>query len=102
MMFKLSHLRLALASLALAILAACGSTDDNRGVANYADDAGITARVRLALVQHPVWRQADLQVSTQSGVVRLTGQVPEDHDPGQLGALVAGIDGVLGVTNDVR
>lgn len=102
MMFKLSRLRLALATLALAILAACGSTDDNRGVAHYADDAGITARVRLALVQHPIWRQADLQVSTQSGVVRLTGQAPDDLDPKQLNDLVAAVDGVLGVTNDVR
>lgn len=96
----LPNLRFLLATLLLT-LAACGSPDHANPI-QYADDAGITARVRMALIQDPRWRDANLQVSTQSGVVRLTGTLPEDQSEEELLAVVQAVDGVRDVRNDVR
>ena len=92
--------RLLLATL-LVSLAACGSPDHATPI-QYADDAGITARVRMALIQDPRWSNANLQVSTQSGVVRLTGTLDEEQNPEELIALVQEVEGVRDIRNDVR
>ena len=94
-------LRHALPALLL-VLAACGTPDQAATPVAYADDAGVTARVRIALVQHPIWRDANLQVTTQSGVVLVTGSVPQGQTEASLATLIREVEGVQEVRLDTR
>lgn len=99
MMSKLSHHFLRAFALSSALLlGACTSNDSPVTPATYADDAGTTARVRIALMQNPQWRPADLQITTEAGVVRITGYPPAGTDLGaeELQHLVEQVDGVRG------
>ncbi len=95
--------RFAAAAAATAMLVACTSNEPLVTPATYADDAGTTARVRIALMQDERWRTADLQITTEGGIVQITGNAPADSDLGEaeLQKLVHQIDGVQATDIDL-
>lgn len=73
--------------------------DSQRSAGQTLDDAGITAKVKAALLAEKDVNGTSINVDTMEGRVTLSGKVP---DPGQVdrAAQVAGsIEGVKGVDN---
>lgn len=66
-----------------------------------ADDAAITAKVKVALLSADGLKSGDISVDTSQGRVTLTGSVPEQQQV-QLASSVAGtVEGVRDVENRI-
>jgi hyperosmotically inducible protein len=92
--------RLALIAAALA-LSACAATRTHESPGEYADDAGITARVKTALVDDQDTKARQIDVETFRGVVQLNGFV--DSAPAKLKAteVAQAVPGVKEVHNNL-
>jgi CBS domain-containing protein len=67
-----------------------------------APDEEILARVRRDVIDRQLWDEPlAVQIDVREGVVTLTGQVPQRSTVALAGSLVAGVDGVVGVHNDL-
>lgn len=67
-----------------------------------APDQEILARVRRDIIDRRLWDEPlAVQIDVLEGVVSLTGQVPQRSTVALVGSLVAGVDGVVGVQNQL-
>ncbi|WP_238173763.1 CBS domain-containing protein [Kribbella speibonae] len=67
-----------------------------------APDQEILARIRRDVVDGHLWDEPlAVQIDVLEGVVTLTGQVPQRSTVALAGSLVAGVDGVVGVHNEL-
>ena len=93
-MMPASALRPILALLvALAALGGCSAAINPA----LREDAQLSARVKTALVNHPVLGVYPIQVRAAGGVVQLTGQVAAEAEIAQVVALVRAVPGVTDV-----
>lgn len=82
-------------------LIASGSTAvDSAGVA--ISDTAVTAKVKAELLSAKDLKSQDIHVTTKDGYVRLTGSVPDDQQRTQAAGTVRNLDGVKGVTDDLK
>ena len=67
-----------------------------------APDQEIQARVRRDIIERHLWDEPlAVQIDVVEGVVTLSGQVPQRSTAALAGSLVAGVDGVVGVRNEL-
>jgi hyperosmotically inducible protein len=62
-------------------------------------DAGITTQVKAAIIAYPALKSLEVNVTTTSGVVTLTGFVDSAADRERSGAIAAAVAGVRSVEN---
>ncbi|MCE4556740.1 BON domain-containing protein [Roseateles cellulosilyticus] len=79
--------------------AAEASREALAGVGTAIDDAGISTKVKAALAVDPALSAARIDVTTQSGVVRLDGPAPNAAAKERASVLAAAPEGVRGVDN---
>jgi osmotically-inducible protein OsmY len=95
-------LRLPIAMLLAATLAACAAPDKRQGAGEYVDDAWITSKVKGAFVKNADLSAAEIHVNTYKGEVQLSGFVSDAGDVGKAAAVAGGIEGVKSVRNDLQ
>jgi len=67
---------------------------------NFLDDSVLTTRVKSALLADPDVRGNDIAVSSNKGVVQLSGYVDDTRQQARAEAVAHGVDGVQSVVND--
>lgn len=77
------------------------ATADKKTVAESIDDASITSQVKYALLTHKSTSALKTKVSTNDGVVVISGVAANDAEKSLVGKLATGIRGVKSVTNDM-
>jgi hyperosmotically inducible protein len=76
-----------------------GTADTGRAVAQAADDTGITAKVKTALIAESQLNSKSIGVDTQNGVVTLSGTVPERAQIDRAAQVAQAVEGVKRVDN---
>jgi hyperosmotically inducible protein len=71
----------------------------DRGVGQTLDDAGITAKVKAALLAEKGVNGTAIDVDTMQGKVTLTGKVPDQSQVDRATQVARGIEGVKDVDN---
>ena len=80
----------------------CSSSPTKEGTGQYFDDTVITGKVKAALVEDPATKATEINVETFKGVVQLSGFVSSQAAVSRAVELARGVNGVKGVTNDMR
>ena len=88
--------------LALGQLAGCASSGSGGPVAQYVDDATITAGVKAAIVREPTLKVFEIDVETVRGVVQLSGFVSSADSVAAAASAARTVKGVKSVRNDLR
>lgn len=68
----------------------------------YVDDAMITTRVKAALVEDKQVQSLKISVTTEQGVVKISGTVPSVEVGKRALQIAAGVQGVKDVRNDLK
>ncbi len=71
-------------------------------VAQYVDDATITAGVKAAIVREPTLKVFEIDVETVQGVVQLSGFVSSADSVAAAASVARTVKGVKSVKNDLR
>lgn len=90
-----------LAGLVLCGIAGCATERPTASPAQ-ADDAGITAGVKAALLGDASLKANEIDVDTDQGVVRLSGFVSSADDVAAAAAVARTVRGVMSVRNELR
>jgi hyperosmotically inducible protein len=90
-----------LAALVLCGIAGC-ATDSATATVQQADDTGITAGVKAALLGDAGLKANEIDVDTDQGVVRLSGFVGSADDVAAAAAAARTVRGVRSVRNELR
>lgn len=88
--------------LALGQIAGCATSGGGGPVAQYVDDATITAGVKAAIVREPTLSVFDIDVETVQGVVQLSGFVSSADSVAAAASVARTVKGVKSVRNDLR
>ncbi len=88
--------------LAFSQVAGCATSGGGGPVAQYVDDATITAGVKAAIVREPTLSIFDIDVETVQGVVRLSGFVSSADSVAAAASVARTVKGVKSVKNDLR
>lgn len=79
------------------------SANDRRTLGAQIDDKNVVLKANRALADHPATAEgSNINVTSYNGVMLLTGQTRTEQIRQQAGALVAKIDGVRDVQNQIR
>jgi hyperosmotically inducible protein len=73
----------------------------NNSPALYVDDSVITAKVKAALAADSAVKSSEISVTTNSGVVTLSGQVDDSDQKSAAVKDAAGVSGVKDVTDNL-
>lgn len=96
------YLSVVIVALSVGAVAACAPTHERRGTGEVVDDAGLTARVKTALLKAENVNASAINVNTYRGEVQLSGFV-ENHAMAQRALAAArSVAGVRTVRNDMR
>jgi hyperosmotically inducible protein len=76
-----------------------GAADTTRAAAQATDDAGVTAKVKTALIAASELNSKSINVDTQNGVVTLSGTVPEKVQVERAAQVAQTVGGVKRVDN---
>tara|TARA_R110000787_G_scaffold58117_28_gene132525 strand:- start:188 stop:541 length:354 start_codon:yes stop_codon:yes gene_type:complete len=79
---------------------AAGNTAEKAG--DFAADSALTAKVKVALISHRDLDAIDIEVESTDGVVTLSGEVPNQAALEQAEMVVAQLEGVKDVHNELR
>ena len=90
-----------LIAAALVGLAGCASTGKEGGN-SYLDDAAVTARVKRAIYNEPSLKVMNVGVTTEDGVVELTGNVKSRGERAKAGEVARKAEGVKRVKNELK
>jgi osmotically-inducible protein OsmY len=95
---------LALLCVLVAGTVGCAAAGDEAGPAatRAVDDTRITAGVKAAIAAEPALREAEIDVATSQGIVRLSGFVSSAEDVATAAAVARTVTGVQSVRNDLR
>jgi osmotically-inducible protein OsmY len=89
--------------LAGLVVSAAGCATEGSGAASgFFADAGITTRVKKAIYDDPSLKVTAIGVTTQNGVVQLTGSVKSRGESMRVVRVVRKVEGVKGVKNDLQ
>jgi hyperosmotically inducible protein len=75
---------------------------DPRSVGTQIDDATITAKVKLKLIEDPITKARKIDVDTVNGVVTLTGAVESEKEIKRAIEIARNVEGVKKVVNNLR
>lgn len=88
------------AAVLVAALAGCAGAGVKTG--QYVDDSTITTKVRTALLGADNLASTGINVSTDKGAVRLSGQANSETDKRRAENLAKDVEGVKSVTSDIQ
>ena len=91
-----------LVAVSVGALSACAPTNERRGTGEFVDDAGLTARVKTALIKAENVNAAAINVNTYRGEVQLSGFVDNSAMAQRAIAAARSVQGVRAVRNDMR
>ena|SRR5256884_9085790 len=97
-MIKLKHRFALVTAAALLGLAGCASTGGN----TFFDDAATTMRVKKAIFNDPSLQVMNISVTTEAGVVDLSGTVKSKAERSRASAVATKVEGVKKVKNDLK
>lgn len=84
-----------------ALLTGCAGGRSKKSTGDYIDDAAITTKVKTALLRDPVVGGLAINVDTYKGTVQLSGTAKSETERSKAAEIARGVDGVLGVRNDI-
>ena len=87
------------AVLALGLAGCASDSSKSQGVGEYASDAGLTAKVKTALVAEPGLKALQINVDTADGVVTLSGTVDSPTNVDRATQVAQAVQGVKSVDN---
>jgi hyperosmotically inducible periplasmic protein len=96
------YLRVTLITAITAMFLLLGACAQDRTVGGRIDDAAITARANAALAGSPVTSAWDVSVESRNGTVLLSGFVETEEERQEAGRIVAQVDGVQEVHNNIE
>ena len=92
----------ALVAAALSVgMMGCQSTPTQASASEYVDDAGLTARVKSALLADPKVSGLAINVETFKGRVQLSGFANNEAERKRAHEVAHGVDGATTVINDI-
>lgn len=100
-MFK-QMLKIVSVAMFAMVLGACAGTATQRSTGEYTDDAAVTARVKLALINDPQVKAAEIQVATFRNVVQLSGFAESQMLINRAVQVTRSVEGVKEVSNDIK
>jgi osmotically-inducible protein OsmY len=80
---------------------AATSAPKTESAGEYVDDAVVTTKVKVAVLEEPSLKSAEINVETYKGVVQLTGFVRSRADISKAAEVAKGVNGVKSVKNDM-
>ena len=86
----------------MAFFSGCTSTSEYQGSREQYDDIVITTKVHEAILDEPLLRPYEINVSTVKGVVELSGIVNTRDEMERAVAIARSIKGIRFVKNDIR
>ncbi|MBF0626820.1 MAG: BON domain-containing protein [Magnetococcales bacterium] len=89
-------------AVSMLYMVGCAATMTQEGTGEYFDDSVITAKVKTAILDHPMLKVAEINVETFKGVVQLSGFVSSQAEAKKAIAVAQGVGGVSSVKNDMR
>jgi len=89
------------ALLASATLTGCAAISGQETASEYVDDAAITAKVKMQILDDPTLKSAQISVETMENVVQLSGFVDSSFAVNRAGDLARGVPGVRALRNDL-
>jgi hyperosmotically inducible periplasmic protein len=100
-MMNLKKLTAAALVCAAVATSACAASGSERSTGTVIDDGVIGAKVKTALIEDPVTKAHQIDVSVNKGVVQLAGTVDTQASKTQAGMLAQKVDGVHQVKNSL-
>jgi osmotically-inducible protein OsmY len=92
-------IRLLVALMMLAILAACASTPQHSSTGEVVDDSVITTKIKSLLANDDFLKSFQISVETRKGIVELSGFVDSQKAKDKAGQIARGVEGVKSVQN---
>lgn len=84
------------------VVAGCASNSRQEGTGEYIDDSVITGKVKMAILDDPALKVAEINVETFKGVVQLSGFVSSPAAASRAVQVARGVGGVKSVKDDMR
>ena len=84
----------------IAGLAGCANTGEKTGA--YVDDSWITSKVKSEMVANKTVKAHNISVSTNRGVVTLTGNAATWEESNKAAEIARGVKGVTQVENNIH
>ncbi len=91
--------RLLIAAALVSTLLGCAGAGQTTG--EFVDDSAISTKVKAKLFEDPATSGWHISVTTDKGVVRLTGTVASAKEKEHAGELARGVAGVKSVQNEL-
>jgi osmotically-inducible protein OsmY len=91
-----------LSILAVAALVGCAATPHRESTGVYFDDATVTSKVKAELIEDPLTKARDISVTTDQGVVQLSGFVDSKEQRDEAARVAMSIPGVRSVDNALQ
>ena len=79
----------------------CAATETRQSTGEYVDDAAITAKVKVAILEEPTLKSYQINVETHNGIVQLSGFVDTAQNVQKAAEVARGVKGVTSVKNDL-
>jgi osmotically-inducible protein OsmY len=98
-MNQLKHRFALVIAAALLGLAGCATSP---GGTSWFDDAATTAKVKKAIFNEPSLKSMNVSVSTENGIVALSGSVKSKAERSKATAVATQVEGVKKVKNDLK
>ena len=98
-MNQLKHRFAIVIAAALLGLAGCATSP---GGTSWFDDAATTAKVKKAIFNEPSLKSMNVSVSTENGIVALSGSVKSKAERSKATAVATQVEGVKKVKNDLK
>ena len=89
-------------TLAGAVLVGCAATPQHESTGVYFDDATVTSKVKADLIEDPLTKARDISVTTDQGVVQLSGYVDSKEQGDEAVRIAKAIPGVRSVANGLQ
>ena len=89
-------------ALAAAALVGCAATPHHESTGVYFDDATVTSKVKADLIEDPLTKARDISVTTDQGVVQLSGFVDSKEQRDEAVRVAMSIPGVRSVDNGLQ
>lgn len=96
------YLVLTIIAVLLGATTACAPTPEQRGTGEVIDDAGITTRVKTALLKEEGLRAFTINVTTSRGEVQLSGFLPNEDLIRRAVAAARSVPSVKAVHNGLK
>lgn len=89
-------------TLAAAALVGCAATPHHESTGEYFDDATVTSKVRADLIEDPLTKARDISVTTDHGIVQLSGFVDSKEQRDEAVRIAKAVSGVRSVQDELH